>query len=187
MHIFLFGVIFILIGIYIWYTQDIKKETYFINLKIIIGIIFLIIGAYMVVENIDDVGINDNIWNTNITKPLTQFEYITILLLIYFGTIAYTVAAYYHLKLKKWTFLKSLLIAIPLVLIEYQFSLRGNFLAKTFLKMNAVQIALITMTFYFINAWLLNYFILGQTVVWWREILAFIFVILAFTITTARE
>ena len=186
MYIFLFGIVFILMGIYIWYTQDVKKETYFLNLKIIIGMFFLIIGAYMVIENIDDIVVNDNdSWNTNITKPLSQFEYITIMLLIYFGTIAYTVAAYYHLKLKKWTFLKSFLIAIPLVLIEYQFSLRGNFLAKTLLKMNAVQIALITMTFYFINAWLLNYFILSQTVVWWREIISFIFILLAFTITTS--
>jgi hypothetical protein len=164
-----------------------KKRNYFINIKILLGIFLLIIGAYLVIENIDDIIVSDNnIWNTNITKPLSQFEYITILLLIYFGTIAYTVASYYHLKLKNWTFLKSLLIAIPLVLIEYQFSLRGNFLAKTFLKMNAIQIALITMTFYFINAWLLNYFVLYQKVVWWREILAFIFIILAFVITTQK-
>jgi hypothetical protein len=40
------------------------------------------------------------------------------------------------------------------------------------------------MTFYFINAWLLNYFVLSQQVVWWRETLAFIFILLAFTITT---
>ncbi len=187
MYNFLFGILFILIGIYIWYNQDLKHETYFINLKILSGIILLIIGAYMVIENIDDLGLKETNWNTNIEKPLSQFEYITILLLIYFGTICYTVASYYHLKLKKWTFLKSLFIAIPLVLIEYQFSLRGNFLAKTFLKMNAVQIALITMTFYFINAWLLNYFVLYQKVVWWREILAFVFIILAFVITTQKH
>ena len=184
MYIFLFGFLFILIGIYIWYTQDIKRDTYFINFKIMIGIFLLIIGAYMVIENIGDINDNHN-WNTNITKPISQFEYISILLLIYFGTICYTVASYYHLKLKKWTFLKSLLIAIPLVLVEYQFSLRGNFLAKSLLKMNAVQIALITMTFYFINAWLLNYFVLSQSVVWWREISAFIFIIMAFTVTTS--
>jgi hypothetical protein len=27
MYLFLFGIIFILVGIYIWYIQDLKRET----------------------------------------------------------------------------------------------------------------------------------------------------------------
>ena len=114
-------------------------------------------------------------------------EWITILGLIFLGSLSYTIASYYHLIMDDWhwTFIKALAIAIPFVLIEYQFSLRGNFYAHNILGLNAVQIVLITMTFYFINAWLLNYFILKKhKVIWWREFLAFLLLTSAFVITT---
>jgi hypothetical protein len=83
-------------------------------------------------------------------------------LYVYIGTIFYTLAAYYHLSLKDWSFLKALKIAMPLVFIEYTFSLRANrSLNKTF-NNNSVQILLITMCFYFINV--LNLFIKPMTV-----------------------
>ena len=47
-------------------------------------------------------------------------------------------------------FLKALVLELPIVLCEYQFSLKGNYLANTILKFNAVQIV-ITIIFYFIN------------------------------------
>ena len=110
-------------------------------------------------------------------------EKINILGLIYLGTIFYTLAAYYHLKLKDWSFIKAFSLAIPLVMIEYTFSLRGNRQANTILGMNALQILIITITFYFINAWLLNYFILKNKVNYQREIISFILVISAFYIS----
>ena len=112
-----------------------------------------------------------------------NYEKISILSLIYLGTIFYTLAAYYHLKLKDWTFIKAFSLAIPLVIIEYSFSLRGNRQANTTLGMNAIQILIITITFYFINAWLLNYFILKNKINYQREIISFILVIAAFYIS----
>ena len=111
------------------------------------------------------------------------YEKFSILSLIYIGTVFYTLAAYYHLKLKDWTFLKAFALAIPLVMIEYSFSLRGNRQANTVLGMNALQILIITITFYFINAWLLNYFVLKNKVNYQREIISFILVISAFYIS----
>jgi uncharacterized protein (DUF486 family) len=113
-----------------------------------------------------------------------NYEKIKILSLIYIGTIFYTLAAYYHLKLKDWTFIKAFSLAIPLVIIEYSFSLKGNRQANQILNMNTIQILIITMTFYFINAWLLNYFILKNPVNFWREIISFILIISAFYITS---
>jgi len=68
-------------------------------------------------------------------------------------------------------------------MIEYTFSLNGNRLANQKLNMNAIQILIITMTFYFINAWLLNYFILKNPVNYLREIISFILIISAFYIS----
>jgi|APGre2960657373_1045057.scaffolds.fasta_scaffold49708_3 uncharacterized protein (DUF486 family) len=103
-----------------------------------------------------------------------------VILLIFIGSVSYTVAAYYHLRIEKWTFLKAFAIALPLILIEYQFSIRGNHHAHDTLKMNAVQITLLTMAFYFINAWVLNKFILKKhAIVWWREIAVFILLVSA--------
>ena len=65
--------------------------------------------------------------------------------------MSYTIAAYYHLKLRNWSFLTAFAIAIPFILVEYQFSIRGNRAAKDVLRLNAVQITLVTMTFYFIQ------------------------------------
>lgn len=93
-------------------------------------------------------------------------------------------AAYFHLKMEQWDFMKAFLIAVPFLLIEYQFSLRGNYYAKQHLLMNAVQITLLTMIFYFFNAWILTYFFLKQPIVWWRECIAFVFIALAFLTTT---
>ena len=109
-----------------------------------------------------------------------------IISLIYLGTLSYTVAAFYHLKIPNWSFAKAFALAIPLVvLVEYQFSLRGNHAARDILGLNAVQITLITMTFYYVNSWMLNHFVLKQPVVVWRELVAFALVIAAFAITTA--
>lgn len=108
---------------------------------------------------------------------------IKILGLIYVGTIFYTLASYYHLSIKDWTFIKAFTMAIPLVAIEYIFSLYGNRYANSVLNFNALQILLITITFYFINAWLLNYFIIKNKVNPTREIISFILILLAFYIS----
>lgn len=103
--------------------------------------------------------------------------------LVYIGTVFYTLAAYYHLTIKDWTWFRAASYAIPLVLIEYIFSLRGNHHLNAS-GYNPVRIVLITMCFYFINTWLLNYFIIHNEVVIWREVLAFLFVLAAFYIST---
>ena len=111
-----------------------------------------------------------------------------IILLIYIGTVFYTLAAYLHLRLgNNWTFLKALVIALPLVFLEYQFSLRGNHAAVTKLKLNAIQVLLITLCFYFINLWLLNYFVLRTKTLWWRELLCFGLILLAFALLHLKQ
>lgn len=97
----------------------------------------------------------------------------------------YTFASYYHLKFKgeNWTFLKAFLLAMPLVAVEYIFSLNGNHFAHTWLNMSAKNILILTMCFYFINLHLLNTFVLKHTSDPVREITAFILIMFAFAIS----
>ena len=153
------------------------------NFTIGLSISIIILGAILLFRNFPlskDTYINKKI-------KVTWFDWVFILGLIFVGSVTYTVAAYLHLKLDKWTFLKAFLIAIPFLCIEYQFSLRGNQYAKIHLNMNVVQITILTMIFYFLNAWFLNIFVLKHPTIWWREILAFFFIIMAFLTTTSQQ
>jgi hypothetical protein len=113
-------------------------------------------------------------------------NYFVIILLIYLGTVFYTLAAYYHLSLKsEWTFITALSIAIPLVFIEYLFSLNGNYYANAYLGLSPIDILIITIIFYFINLWILNYLVLKNKIHnIYSELIAFLLVIIAFFITT---
>jgi len=177
------GVLCAFIGSIIWYKQDILKHTYILNSPIIFSILLIIVGGIIILSNATNIIsiFTGSKWITNIDK-LNYIEIFTVFLLIYLGTGMYILASYFHLTIKNWTFIKALILAIPLVLIEYQFSLRGNYLANTILKMNTIQITLVTMMFYLINAWLLNFFFLKQPVIWWREVSAFILICCAFLI-----
>ena len=108
--------------------------------------------------------------------------YITYFL-IYLGTVFYTLASYFHLSHDNWTFQKAFFTAIPFVLIEYVFSLRGNYYAYTQLELNPIQILIVTMVFYFINMWIFNSLITKKQINKTREIFAFILVISAFLVT----
>lgn len=108
-------------------------------------------------------------------------------LFIYLGSLCYVAASYYHLKLPNWTFTKAFFIAIPFVLVEYQFSLRGNYMARSQLRVNPLQILIITMCFYFVNLWLLNHFLLKQPVNTITDTVAFALVLLAFGISNRRS
>jgi hypothetical protein len=185
MYYIILGIVFILTGCYIWYQQELKHRLK--SPLIILCISLVIFGATLFIMNIQDLLFKIKL-NGIIYKENNDFwNWLYILGLIYIGTICYTIASYYHLRLEKWTLIHALLIAIPFVLIEYQFSLRGNYYAKKHLLLNAVQITLITMIFYFINSWLLNYFILKNDVVWWRELISFILIFFAFLITTHKK
>jgi uncharacterized protein (DUF486 family) len=106
------------------------------------------------------------------------------IVLVYLGTVFYTLAAYYHLSIRDWTWTRAAVVAIPLVLIEYVFSLRGNRYLNEYSGFNPIRILLITMCFYFINLWLLNYFIIGNQIVIWREITGFVLILAAFMVST---
>ena len=105
--------------------------------------------------------------------------------LIFIGTIFYVLASYYHLKIiNNWTFLKALAIAIPFVLIEYSFTLHGIHHSYTYLNHSTSTILIITISFYFINMWAFNYFILNQNNInLFREIIAFLLIGGAFYIS----
>lgn len=177
------GIVLALIGGLFWWKQEPKKQL--LNFNIVFSIFLILTGGigilYGLERYIHDFGKSGLASNS---KTVRLWEWLFIIGLIYIGTVSYTIAAYYHLKLKNWSFILAFAIALPLILIEYQFSLRGNFAAKNVLNLNAVQITLITMVFYFINAWLLNFVLLKQPMIWWRESLAFLCVIAAFVLST---
>jgi len=104
--------------------------------------------------------------------------------LIYIGTWFYTVASFYHLKMKHWTFWKAYLLAIPLVLFEYVFNIFGNKYANAN-GLAPMQIMTCIIGFYMLNIWIFNLFILKQkNVVVWREILAVLLLVGAILIST---
>lgn len=104
------------------------------------------------------------------------------IILIYLGTMMYTLAAYYHLKLnrKEWNFTRVFIMAMPLVAIEYTFSLHGNYYAHEWLGMTPMQILILTMCFYFVNLWLLNHYILKHKTHFIREVIAMVLILSAF-------
>ena len=105
-------------------------------------------------------------------------------LLIYVGTLFYSLASFYHLKFKgdEWTFFKAFAIAMPLVAMEYTFSLHGNYFAHANLGMTSMQILIMTICFYFVNVWLLNILILKHRVNY-RQLIAFALVVAAFLVS----
>ena len=112
-------------------------------------------------------------------------EQLLFILLVYLGTVFYVFAAYYHLSLdEKWTFWKAFTIAIPFVIIEYLFSLNGNYYLHSMFDYSPIDILIITICFYFINLWLLNYYILKHTKSnIFKELVCFLLIITAFLLT----
>jgi hypothetical protein len=171
--------LFIVLGGLLWYKEE--KNNLF-SVTIGFSIACILFGAVLLFHSIQ---LKKETKAPDKIQEVLGWHWVFILGLIFLGSVSYTVAAYFHLKMEQWDFLKAFLIAVPFLLIEYQFSLRGNYYAKQHLMMNAVQITILTMIFYFFNAWILTYFFLKQPLVWWRECLAFLFILLAFFTTTA--
>lgn len=103
------------------------------------------------------------------------------LFLIYLGSCFYVAASYYHLSLgDKWTFTKAAMFAIPLVFLEYICTLNGHYFLNHEHGFSIMQIFIITLCFYFINMWILNYILWKKNGDMLREIICFGFVLLAF-------
>lgn len=177
------GMIAAITGGILWLSQETSRELF--NIWIVVSMVMVLLGAFNIL-----VGISKYLDGVKIldirpsVEQVRMIEWVFIIGLIFVGSMSYTLASYYHLKLKKWSFLAALAIALPFILIEYQFSIRGNHAARDILNLNAVQITLITMIFYFINSWILNHFILKQKVIWWREGVAFVLILIAFVLST---
>lgn len=178
------GLILAAVGSTIWWTQERKDK--FIDEWTIVAIVLILLGGLNIIYGVDNFRKIYGMFKApdSIRHKVGLREWFFVIGLIFLGTVFYTIASYYHLKIDKWSFLAAFSIALPLVIIEYQFSLRGNHLARHLLKLNAIQITIITLIFYFINASLLNYFFLKHPTIWWRELLAFLCIILAFILTT---
>ena len=115
-----------------------------------------------------------------------EFLFLFYISLIYIGTVLYVIASYYHLSLREnWYFSKAYLIAIPLVMIEYLFSLNGNHYMHYILDYSPIDILIITVCFYFVNLWILNYFVLKhKSHNIYMEFFCFVLVLTAFLLTT---
>jgi hypothetical protein len=104
---------------------------------------------------------------------------------IYIASLCYVIASYYHLRLgNNWTLFMALSIAIPIVFVEYSFSLSGNYSLHTHHGYNPIHILLLTIIFYFVNMWILNVFVLKipiKNVT--NEIIAILLLLLAFYVS----
>jgi hypothetical protein len=85
------------------------------------------------------------------------------ILLIYLGSVCYTIASFYHLSFgEKWSFWRAYLLALFFVSIEYVFNVIGNKNANRFISV--FQIMLLIIAFDLVNLYLLNVFILKNHV-----------------------
>lgn len=103
-------------------------------------------------------------------------------LLIYIASCFYVLAQYYHLHLSNWTFLKALLIALPLVVVEYTFALNGNKLASQ--TMSPTQIITMTVGFYILNVIILNLLVFKNEFSPVRDVTAIILIFAAILISS---
>ena len=108
-------------------------------------------------------------------------EYTKPYLFIFCGALCYILASYAHLKMKNWSILNALLIAIPLVFIEYNFSLRGNKQLHALGK-SSNYVLITTMSFYFICMQLVNKFYLLETITA-KNFMSFVLILLAFYVS----
>jgi hypothetical protein len=103
------------------------------------------------------------------------------LLFMFIGSMLYVIGSYAHLSLAPWTFWKAYVIAMPLVAIEYQFSLRGNKWANES-GISPINVLLITLCFYFISMYALNKLYLHGKVES-KDFAAFLCILTAFAIS----
>jgi uncharacterized protein (DUF486 family) len=191
MWFILAGILLALAGGTLWWRQERTRDL--INPWIALAMALILAGAVAILVGLERRLHLQALKGTgSAVRPrgpadgrLRGWHWAFILGLIFVGSVSYTIAAYYHLKIEHWTFPVAFAIALPLILIEYQFSIRGNRAAYDLLGLNAVQITLLTMAFYFVNAWVLNAVFLRRPVVWWREVLAFACIGAAFVLTTS--
>jgi uncharacterized protein (DUF486 family) len=129
---------------------------------------------------VEKIGLNSNIYIYSMKVPL-----LLAILLVYLASLCYVIAAYYHLSMvDNWTLLSAMSIAIPIVCIEYLFSLPGNHYLHKYHDLDPIQILIITIVFYFINLWLLNVFVLKKKIrSYMNEMVAFVLIISAFYIS----
>lgn len=83
------------------------------------------------------------------------------ILFIFIGAVFKVIASYAHLIAADWTFLGAFLLAVPFVMTEYNFSLRGNKWAFDS-GLSPVSILLMTLCFYFVAMYGLNRFWFGK-------------------------
>jgi hypothetical protein len=104
---------------------------------------------------------------------------------VYMGTLFYTLASYYHLKMgPNWNYFAALAIAIPFVLIEYTFSLHANYFLFKEHGFTPSKILILTVCFNFINIWLFNYFIMNiRNTNLVREAFALLLIVAALIVT----
>ena len=116
---------------------------------------------------------------------MKKTNYYLCVLGIFIGTIFYTLASYYHLKMgPKWTFLSALLLAIPFLLLEYTFSLNANYYLHYDHGLSPSKILSMTVCFNFITIWLFNYFVMQNgNVNFLHEFVALVFILTALYIS----
>ncbi len=102
-------------------------------------------------------------------------------ILLYLGSVFYILAQYGHLLLTDWTITKAMLIALPLVLIEYMFVLNGTHSAKISGE-NPLNILLLVMCFNFVNIYIFGKIAFGDKTTG-KDIIAFFLILLASALT----
>lgn len=89
-------------------------------------------------------------------------------LLIYLGSVCYTLASFWHLSLgERWSFWRAYPLALSFVAVEYVFNVWGNKGANR--HITVFQIMLLIIAFDLVNLYILNALVLANPVHPWRD------------------
>ncbi len=84
------------------------------------------------------------------------------ILLIYAGSVCYTLASFYHLSFGNWSFWRAYSFAIMFVAIEYVCNVIGNKYANSYITV--FQIMLLIIAFDLVNLYILNLLLLKNRI-----------------------
>ena len=105
------------------------------------------------------------------------------ILLIYLGSVCYTVASFYHLSFgKQWTFFRAYLLALMFVSIEYIFNVYGNKGAAD--HITVFQIMILIIAFDLINLYVINALLIKHKIDYMRDGISILLIIAAILISS---
>jgi hypothetical protein len=181
MFLIYIGLFLAIAGAIIWNNNDDVLQHEF---AVTVASVMIFVGGLMVLFDLVKPLLCGDACVKNVQEKIHDYRYtIYAIVIIYLGSVFFTLSSFWTFKLKEWTFYRALFIALVAFLFQYQFQLRGIDFARTRLKMAYLHIIIIILCCNYINSLIINRFYLKEKFVWWRDLVAFGMVVGAFCLS----